>query len=87
MMTADIPIKPALAGELFRTRVGTAFADLPINGQRETWPIRSKRFRWWSRSSHYDPAGGAPGAGAITSALDLLEERAVHIRIAEDAGR
>jgi hypothetical protein len=31
--------------ELFHTTTGTAFADLPIDGDRETWPIHSKRFR------------------------------------------
>jgi hypothetical protein len=95
MMTADMLIQLGAAGELFHTITGTAFADLPINGQRETWPIRSKRFRWWLRSSYYDATGAAPSAGAITSALDLLEaraqfdgpERAVHVRVAEHSSR
>ena len=25
----------------------TSFADIPVNGHRETWPIRSKGFRRW----------------------------------------
>ena len=94
-MTADVLVKMGATGELFHTVTGTAFADLPINGQRETWPIRSKRFRWWLRSSYYDATGMAPGAGAVTSALDLLEaraqfdgpERTVHVRVAEHSGR
>jgi hypothetical protein len=65
-MTADMLIKMGLTGELFHTVAGTAFADLPINA----CPIRSKRFRWWLRSCHYAATGMAPGAGAITSALD-----------------
>jgi hypothetical protein len=35
--------------ELFHTATGTAFADLLIDGHRETWPIHSKRFRSWLR--------------------------------------
>jgi hypothetical protein len=80
--------------ELFHTAAGTAFADLPIDGRRETWPVRSKRFRSWLRRCYYLATGAAPSAEAIRSALDLLEaraqfdgpERAVHIRVAEHAG-
>src|SRR5262249_3102937 len=82
-------------GELFHTATGTAFADLLVDGHRETWPIRSKRFRGWLRRQYYEATGGALGAQSIPSELDLLEaraqfdapERAVHVRIAEHAGR
>src|SRR5262249_37648738 len=73
---------------------GTAFADITLDGHRETWPIRSKRFRGWLRRRYYRATGGAASAAEIRSALDLLEaraqfdgpERAVHVRIAEHAG-
>jgi hypothetical protein len=29
------------SGELFHTATGTAYADLLVDGHRETWPIRS----------------------------------------------
>ena len=82
-------------GELFHTATGTAFANILVNGHRETWPIRSKRFRGWLRRCYYQATGEAASAAAIRSALDLLEaraqfdgpERAVHIRTAERAGR
>ncbi len=81
-------------GELFHTASGTAFADLLVDGHRETWPIRSKRFRGWLRRRYYEATGSALGAQAISSELDLLEaraqfdapERPVHVRIAEQAG-
>jgi hypothetical protein len=84
-----------LVWDLFHTASGTAFADIPINNHRETWPIRSKRFRGWLRQWHYEATGAAATAADIRSALDLLEaraqfdgpERAVHIRIARDAER
>jgi hypothetical protein len=42
---ADILIELAQSTELFHTPDGSAFADLDINGHRETWPIRAKGFR------------------------------------------
>src|ERR1700675_2207798 len=84
----------ALCEELFHTATATAFADILVNGHRETWPIRSKRFRGWLRRRYYQATGAAAGAWEIRSALDLLEtraqfdapERTVHIRVAEHAG-
>src|SRR6266446_5309132 len=84
----------AACEELFHTAAGTAFADLLVDGHRETWPIRSKRFRTWLRRRHYEATRTAASAAAINSALDLFEaqaqfegpERAVHIRLAEHAG-
>ena len=83
-----------LCDGLFHTATGTAFADIVTDGHRETWPIRSGRFRSWLRRRYYEATGDAPSAAAIRSALDLLEaraqfdapERAVHIRVAEHAG-
>jgi hypothetical protein len=77
--------------ELFHTATGTAYADLLVDGHRETWPIRSKRFRGWLRRRYYQATGDAASAAEIRSALDLLEaraqfdgpERAVHVRVAE----
>src|SRR3989440_3500245 len=81
-------------GELFHTATGTAYADLLVDGHRETSPIRSKRFRGWLRRRYYQATGDAASAAEIRSALDLLEaraqfdgpERPVHVRIAEHAG-
>jgi hypothetical protein len=85
--------EPALAG-LFHTSTGTAFADIAVNGHRQTWPIRGSRFRAWLRRCHYEETGTALDAGVIRSTLDLLEaralfdapERAVFVRIAEQGG-
>jgi hypothetical protein len=80
--------------DLFHTAIGIAFADITVEGHRETWPVRSKRFRAWLRHRYYQATGAAASAAEIRSALDLLEaqaqfdgpERAVHVRIAEHAG-
>jgi hypothetical protein len=81
--------------ELFHTAGGTAFADVIIADHRETWPIRSKRFRAFLKRSHYQATGEAASVAEIRSTLDLLEaraqfdgpQRAVHVRIAEQGGR
>jgi hypothetical protein len=66
-----------------------------IDGHRETWPIRSLRFRSWLRRQYYEATGAAPSGAAIGSALDLLEaraqfdtpRRAIYVRVAEHGGR
>ena len=63
-------------GELFHTATGTAYADLLVDGHRETWPIRSKRFRGWLRRQYYEVTGSPLGARTISSELDWLEARA-----------
>ena len=85
----------AASAQLFHSADGTAFADLMIDGHRETWPVRSIRMRSWLRRMYYEATGAAAGAGAINSALDLLEaraqfeapRRAIHLRVAERDGR
>src|SRR5690349_4991534 len=80
--------------ELFHTASGTAYADLVIDGHRETWPIRSRRFRAFLRRSYYRATGIAASSGVISGALEQLEaraqfdgpERGVHLRIAEHDG-
>src|SRR3989442_2824869 len=84
-----------LCEELFHTPSGVAFADFITDGHRETWPIRSKRFRTWLRRCYYHATGAAAGAAMIGSALDLLEaraqfdapKRAVSIPVAAHVGR
>jgi hypothetical protein len=45
--------------DLFHTGIGTAFADIMIDGHRETWPIGSKRFRSFLQRSYYQATGEA----------------------------
>jgi hypothetical protein len=67
-MLANLRVGP----EFFHTADGAAFADLMIDGDRETWPVRDTRFRSWLRRWHYEATGEAPCAGAIRSARFLL---------------
>ena len=84
----------AACGELFHTATGTAYVDLLINGHRETWPIRSKRFRGWLRRRYYE-ATGAPWARRRSARSSICSRRGrnltlpsapVHVRVAEHAG-
>ncbi len=86
---ADILIDLAGKAELFHAADGTAFADLDINGHRETWPVRSKGFKRWLTRQFYEATHGAPSSEALQSALSVVEakahfdapERPVYIRV------
>ena len=58
-MLTSLGAAAGVTGELFHTPTGVAFADLTINGERQTWAIRSKTFRAWLRRSHYEATGTA----------------------------
>jgi len=87
---ADILIDLAQSAELFHAPDGTGFADLDINGHRETWAIRGKAFRRWLARRFFEATQGAPSSEALQSALNVIEataqfdapERAVNIRVA-----
>jgi hypothetical protein len=85
---------PYPSESLFHDPSGTAFADLMIDGHRETWPIRSRQFRHWLRRQYFEENGSAASAKTIRSAVDLFEaraqfgapERTIHVRVAEHEG-
>jgi hypothetical protein len=84
----------AAAARLFHASDGTGFADLIIDGHRETWPLRSKRFAAWLRQQYYERTWGAPSPAALNAALNVLEaqaqfdgpQRNVWVRLAEHDG-
>ena len=86
---ADLLIELAQESELFHSPDATAFADLVVNGHRETWPVRTKGFRRWLARRFFETTGGAPNSEALQSALNVIEAKAhfdgpkrdVHIRI------
>lgn len=56
---------------------GDPFAILIVHGHREVWSIRSRQFRNWLRREYYLAEGKAPGGEAVSSALGILEARAL----------
>ena len=65
----DILLSLMAAAALFHTRDGTGFADLVVNGHRETWPVRSKVFRRWLSLYFHETTQGAPSSEALQSSL------------------
>ena len=92
---ADILIDLASRLELFHSSDGVGFADLDVDGHRETWPVRTKGFRRWLAREFYEATGGAPSSEALQSALSVIEakahfdgpEREVHVRVGGNEGR
>jgi hypothetical protein len=92
---ADILLELAQTAKLFHAPDGTGFADLDINGHRETWPIRTKGFRRWLARCYFEATGGAPNSEALQSALNVIEakanfdapERIIHVRVGGLDGR
>ena len=72
---ADFLIELAQAAELFHTADGTGFADLDVNGHRQTLAIRGKGFRRWLARRFFQETGG-PGPEALQSALNVIEPKA-----------
>jgi hypothetical protein len=88
-------IELAEGAALFHAPDGTAYADLTVNGHRETVLLRGRTFRNWLAGAYYKATGGAVGSDALMATLNVLEarahfdaeERAVHVRVAGHAGR
>src|ERR1035437_1826741 len=73
---ADILIQIAQSAKLFHSPDGSGFADLDINGHRETWPIRSKGFRRWITRRFFEETDSAANSEALQSALNVIEAKA-----------
>ena len=94
MSSTDLLLNVATDARLFHASDGTGFTDLSIEGHRETWPLRSKRFRAWLRQQYYERTWDAPSPAALNAALNVLEaqaqfdgpQRNVSVRLAEQDG-
>nr|VFJ55985.1 MAG: hypothetical protein BECKFW1821B_GA0114236_102515 [Candidatus Kentron sp. FW] len=75
---ADILIRLAQDAELFHTPDRESFADLQVDGHRETWPVRSRGFRDWIEEKFLGATGSIPNSEALQSALSMVEGRARH---------
>jgi hypothetical protein len=89
---ADILIGVADNAALFHTPApdDDAFADVVINGHRETHRVRGRIFRGWLRHKYFELTGSACNSEALQVTIDTVEAKArykgpeqpVHIRIA-----
>ncbi len=64
--------------ELFHTPEGEAFTHIPVDGHKETLPLRSKAFRNFVARLFYQTERSVPGAQALQDALSVLEGQALY---------
>jgi hypothetical protein len=63
--------------ELFHTPDGEAYATFTVNGHKETWPLKSKRFKQGLLRRFYKEQGKAPNAQSVADALNTIAARAI----------
>ena len=88
--TTLIEIATRKGVELFHAPDGTPYADITIDGHRETWALKSNGFRRWLKRAFYEETDGAPKSDAMSTAMGIIEAKAhydgkeheVHLRIA-----
>jgi hypothetical protein len=91
----DTLLEIAGRATLFHSPDGKGYADITIEGHRETWLVRSSGFRRWLTQAYFMATGGAPGSEAITAGLNAIEARAhfegpeaeVFLRVGDMEGR
>jgi hypothetical protein len=74
----DVLIKLAEDAELFHAPDGTAYADIVVNGHRETWQVRVRGFKRWLGRRYYEETKSAPNADAMQAALGIIEAKAFY---------
>jgi hypothetical protein len=80
--------------ELFRTPGGRAHASFPVDGHRETWPLRSYGMEWWLRRLRFERSREPLAAEVVAETLATFEaqaqfdgdEREAHRRVAAADG-
>jgi hypothetical protein len=74
---SEVLLRLAEVAKLFNIEDGTCYADITINGHRETHAIRRKSFDQWLRFRYYLDTGGlAPNNESMNTAINSLEARA-----------
>ena len=76
--------------DLSHTADGVAFADITVDGHRETWSLNSRGFRRWLKREFYNLRKSAPNSDAMSQAMGVIdamahfdgEEREVYLRVA-----
>lgn len=63
--------------DLFRTAEEDAFADIVVNGHRETHRVRSRAFKQWMRRRYRAGASGSADPKAIDQAVEEAIARAI----------
>src|SRR5262249_31455661 len=93
---ADVLIELATAATLFHTPAPDcdAFADIAIDGHRETHRVRGQTFRQWLRHQYFKRIKAGVNSDALQVAVETIaakamfegDEHEVHCRIAQHGG-
>jgi hypothetical protein len=75
---AETLLELAAQAKVFHTSDDRAYADIVKNGHRETWFVRSRKFKLWLSREFLEETGKPPGREALTAALDQIEAEAIH---------
>ena len=75
---ADNMVGLAEAADLFQTPDEIAYADIDVDGHRETWPVKSSGLRRWLKRLYFEEFAGAPNNEAVAAALGVIEAKAQH---------
>jgi hypothetical protein len=62
--------------DLFHTPEGKAYADIELNGHRQTWAVRGTDFRNWLAFIYFEATQGVVSSEAQRTVVSLLEARA-----------
>jgi hypothetical protein len=73
---ANVLLDIARDAELFHTDDDIAYADISVEGHRETWPVKSKAFRDWLARGFFALKSSAPSRNAADAAMSIIEARA-----------
>jgi hypothetical protein len=91
----DTLLEIARTATYFHTADKIAHADIWIDGNRHTYPVRSKGFRLWLSGEYFNRSGKGIGSQTLQDTLGTLEAiavfqgetREVHLRVAEHQGK
>jgi hypothetical protein len=72
----DILVKLGLAGATFFCATEGAFADVVLNGHRNTWPLSDSEFSDWLLHQFFIEMKKAPSLGAMKQAIRTLSAHA-----------
>jgi hypothetical protein len=73
---ASTLIRIAGTAGLFHSPDDEAFADFEVHGHRETWPVKSKRFKSWLTHLFFQETGSTASTDAFQKAMDVIEATA-----------
>ena len=91
----DILLEIARTATYFHTPDKVAYVDVIVNGNRHTYPVRSRAFRLWLTGQYLEREDKGVGSQTLQDTFNTLEAiaicrgetREVHLRIAEYQGK